>query len=264
MLRLTLTGEAASQPIVTRLARELGIDIALLGGQIDSIGTLPFALLYVGVPAGAWAEGPLRARLEDAGATTEVVGLFDWISPAIVDLIIGSTLETLYMVAIAALIGTLAGLPLGIFLAPAAGGELFEAVAVNRVLGLVVNATRSTPFIILVVALSPSPDSSPAPRSAPGGHRAALAGGHALHRPHRRGGDPRGRSGAGGSLAGDGRDAAADRAKSADTRSTSGPRARRHLGHRQPALELRHGRAVGGGGLGDLGIRYGYQRFMRK
>lgn len=74
VLRLTLTGEAASQPIVTRLAREIGIDIALLGGQIDSIGTLPFALLYVGVPAGAWAEGPLRARLEDAGATTEVVG----------------------------------------------------------------------------------------------------------------------------------------------------------------------------------------------
>nr|WP_156029677.1 methionine ABC transporter ATP-binding protein [Ancylobacter sp. FA202] len=74
VLRLTLTGDPASQPLVTQLARELGIDIALLGGQIDSIGALPFALLYVGVPVGAWAEGPLRARLEAAGATTEVVG----------------------------------------------------------------------------------------------------------------------------------------------------------------------------------------------
>lgn len=81
--------------------------------------------------------------------------MFDWISPAIVDLIVGSTLETLYMVAAAALIGTLAGLPLGIFLATSGKGELFEAVAVNRVLGLVVNATRSTPFIILVVAIIP-------------------------------------------------------------------------------------------------------------
>lgn len=81
--------------------------------------------------------------------------MFDWISPAIVDLIVGSTLETLYMVAVAALIGTLAGLPLGIFLATSGKGELFEAVAVNRVLGLVVNATRSTPFIILVVAIIP-------------------------------------------------------------------------------------------------------------
>ncbi len=74
VLRLTLTGDAASQPLVTQLARELGIDIALLGGQIDSIGTLPFALLYLGVPIDAWVERPLRARLEQAGATTEVIG----------------------------------------------------------------------------------------------------------------------------------------------------------------------------------------------
>ena len=76
-------------------------------------------------------------------------------SPEIVSLILDSTLETLYMVGVAALIGTLAGLPLGIFLATSAKGELFEAVAVNRVLGIVVNATRSTPFIILVVAIIP-------------------------------------------------------------------------------------------------------------
>ena len=79
----------------------------------------------------------------------------DLISPTILSLIVDSTLETLYMVAIAALIGTLAGLPLGIFLATSAKGELFEAVTVNRVLGLIVNATRSTPFIILVVAIIP-------------------------------------------------------------------------------------------------------------
>ncbi|MDF2621286.1 MAG: DL-methionine transporter permease subunit [Xanthobacteraceae bacterium] len=76
-------------------------------------------------------------------------------SPELLALILDSTLETLYMVGVAALIGTLAGLPLGIFLATSARGELFEAVAVNRVLGVIVNATRSTPFIILVVAIIP-------------------------------------------------------------------------------------------------------------
>lgn len=81
--------------------------------------------------------------------------LSDLISPTILNLIVDSTLETLYMVAVAALIGTLAGLPLGIFLATSGKGELFEAVSVNRVLGVVVNATRSTPFIILVVAIIP-------------------------------------------------------------------------------------------------------------
>ncbi len=76
-------------------------------------------------------------------------------SPELLSLIYEATLETLYMVAAATLIGTAIGLPLGIFLATSGKGELFEAVAVNRILGLVVNATRSTPFIILVVAIIP-------------------------------------------------------------------------------------------------------------
>lgn len=76
-------------------------------------------------------------------------------SPELIGLIVDSTLETLYMVGIAALLGTVLGLPLGIFLATSGKGELFEAVAVNKVLGVVVNATRSTPFIILVVAIIP-------------------------------------------------------------------------------------------------------------
>jgi D-methionine transport system permease protein len=70
-------------------------------------------------------------------------------------LIAASTGETLYMVAVAALIATAFGLPLGVFLATSGKGELFAAPWVNRVLGIVVNATRSTPFIILVVAIIP-------------------------------------------------------------------------------------------------------------
>ncbi|MCZ0734439.1 methionine ABC transporter permease [Phreatobacter sp. AB_2022a] len=76
-------------------------------------------------------------------------------SPELVKLILAATAETLYMVAAAGLIGTLIGLPLGIFLATSGKGELYQAVPVNRVLGIVVNATRSTPFIILVVAIIP-------------------------------------------------------------------------------------------------------------
>ncbi|MFT3952883.1 MAG: methionine ABC transporter permease [Piscinibacter sp.] len=76
-------------------------------------------------------------------------------SPDILALILQATGQTLYMVAAAALLGTAIGLPLGTFLATSGRGELFQAVALNRVLGLVVNATRSTPFIILVVAIIP-------------------------------------------------------------------------------------------------------------
>jgi len=72
-----------------------------------------------------------------------------------INLIAASTGETLYMVAVSALIATLFGLPLGVFLATSGKGELFAAPWVNRVLGVIVNATRSTPFIILVVAIIP-------------------------------------------------------------------------------------------------------------
>jgi D-methionine transport system permease protein len=76
-------------------------------------------------------------------------------SPEIIRLILQSTADTVLMVAVAAGIGTLLGLPLGVFLATSRRGELFAAPAVNAVLGMLVNATRSTPFIILVVAIIP-------------------------------------------------------------------------------------------------------------
>ena len=59
------------------------------------------------------------------------------------------------MVAVAALVATSFGLPIGIFLATSGKGELFAAPKINAVLGVIVNATRSTPFIILVVAIIP-------------------------------------------------------------------------------------------------------------
>jgi D-methionine transport system permease protein len=76
-------------------------------------------------------------------------------SPELIRLIAQATADTLLMVAVAAGIGTLLGLPLGVFLATSKRGELFAAPALHAVLGALVNATRSTPFIILVVAIIP-------------------------------------------------------------------------------------------------------------
>ena len=76
-------------------------------------------------------------------------------SPELLRLILDATLDTLTMVAVAGGLGTLLGLPLGVFLATSRKGELFAAPAINAVLGVLVNITRSTPFIILVVAIVP-------------------------------------------------------------------------------------------------------------
>lgn len=76
-------------------------------------------------------------------------------SANLIHMLIEATLQTLYMVAISGALGTLFGLPIGVFLAVSQRAELLSAPLVNKVLGLVVNATRSVPFIILVVAIIP-------------------------------------------------------------------------------------------------------------
>ena len=76
-------------------------------------------------------------------------------SANLIALLYDATLQTLYMVAVSAVLGTVLGLPLGVFLATSQRGELLSAPWLNKVLGLVVNAARSVPFIILVVAIIP-------------------------------------------------------------------------------------------------------------
>jgi D-methionine transport system permease protein len=63
--------------------------------------------------------------------------------------------ETTYMVAVSGFISALLGIPLGIILVTTNKGHILENTSINRVLGAVVNATRSTPFIILMVAIIP-------------------------------------------------------------------------------------------------------------
>ena len=77
------------------------------------------------------------------------------LSPQIIDLLIKGLIDTLHMVAVSGAIGTLIGLPIGVMLAVTGRGELLQNFAFNKVMGAVVNMTRSTPFIILVVAIIP-------------------------------------------------------------------------------------------------------------
>lgn len=76
-------------------------------------------------------------------------------SPELLALFWDSFLETLTMVGIAGGIAALLGLPLGLLLAVTAPGHILARPILNRALGLLVNAARSTPFIILMVAIIP-------------------------------------------------------------------------------------------------------------
>ena len=63
--------------------------------------------------------------------------------------------ETVYMEAVSMVIATIIGVPLGVLLHTTEKGGILAAPGLNKVLGSVVNAVRSIPFIILMVAIIP-------------------------------------------------------------------------------------------------------------
>ena len=66
-----------------------------------------------------------------------------------------ATGETVYMVGVAALVTVLLGVPLGVLLTVTAPGGLAPRPLLDRALGLVVNLGRALPFIILLVLVAP-------------------------------------------------------------------------------------------------------------
>ena len=170
--------------------------------------------------------------------------------------------ETIYMVGISAAITALGGLLIGVLLVLTERGGLLAAPPVNLVLGLIVNVGRSLPFIILLVAVIPFT------RAVVG----TTIGTDAAIVPLTIGAIP-------------------FFARIVETAIREVPRdvvdaaiaagaSRRQIVHKVLLREARPGLAagltitiialvgysamagtVGGGGLGDLAIRYGYQRF---
>jgi D-methionine transport system permease protein len=81
--------------------------------------------------------------------------MIPWLTPALEQLFVDAAIETLTMVGGAAAIAILLGLPLALLLYSTGAGGLSQNGLLNRPLGLLVNAVRSTPFIILMVAIVP-------------------------------------------------------------------------------------------------------------
>ncbi|WP_219218936.1 methionine ABC transporter permease [Variovorax boronicumulans] len=73
----------------------------------------------------------------------------------LLDMFINATLQTLLMVGVSAAFAFVAGVPIAVMLTTTAPGGIYARPGVNRVLGSVVNVLRSAPFIILLVALIP-------------------------------------------------------------------------------------------------------------
>lgn len=81
--------------------------------------------------------------------------MFERFTAELLALMLDSFWETVLMVGIAGLLGTAIGLPLGVYLRLTDRGGVLENRWANRLVGTLVNAVRSTPFIILLVAVIP-------------------------------------------------------------------------------------------------------------
>jgi D-methionine transport system permease protein len=76
-------------------------------------------------------------------------------SSQLIALLFDGLIETLVMVGVSGGIGAVFGIPLGVILILTDRGGILQSLTVNRILGLAINAARSTPFIILMVAIIP-------------------------------------------------------------------------------------------------------------
>ena len=76
-------------------------------------------------------------------------------SQEIIKLMLQGIEETFYMVAVATVIGGIIGIPLGITMVTTSKGHILENRFINQILGTIVNIIRSIPFIILMVAIIP-------------------------------------------------------------------------------------------------------------
>jgi D-methionine transport system permease protein len=81
--------------------------------------------------------------------------MLETFSAELLALFASSLWETALMVGISGFVGALIGIPLGVYLHLTNPGALLQNPLVNRTVGTLVNAIRSTPFIILLVAIIP-------------------------------------------------------------------------------------------------------------
>ena len=76
-------------------------------------------------------------------------------SPIVIERIWEGLLDTLTMVSVSGLFALLAGIPLAVALVTSAPGGVLASPRLHRVLGSLSNGFRATPFIVLLVALIP-------------------------------------------------------------------------------------------------------------
>lgn len=74
LVRVVFTGNHATDPVLSRVSRVLGIDLNIIQAQVDDIAGVPFGVIVVGVPSTPGTVEAMRAAVERLDLSTEVLG----------------------------------------------------------------------------------------------------------------------------------------------------------------------------------------------
>jgi D-methionine transport system ATP-binding protein len=74
VIAILWTGDNANEPVLSRLSRQLAIDVNILHGQVDHIGGKPLGSLIVAVPGDAQTMAAVTRALDRPGIRAEVLG----------------------------------------------------------------------------------------------------------------------------------------------------------------------------------------------
>jgi D-methionine transport system ATP-binding protein len=74
VIRILFTGPQAEQPVLSRLARMLSIDINILSGQVETVGGRGFGTLVISTPSDSVSVGAVEAALARLDLKSEVLG----------------------------------------------------------------------------------------------------------------------------------------------------------------------------------------------
>lgn len=152
ILKCSFVGDKTNQPIISKWVKTLDVEANILEGKIQYVQGSSYGSLYIQINANNQV---LKNLLIFSKSMVLKSRWYKMLDHNELVLLLEATIDTLYMVGISGLLTVILGTPLGIFLVLTDKGQLLENKLINIFLSIIVNIFRSIPFIILMVLLIP-------------------------------------------------------------------------------------------------------------
>ena len=153
ILRLSYTGDDSYDPVISVASKNYDITMDIINGKVDYIRNKPFGMLIV-ILRGEDAERK-KALEYIKNANTKIPTITVPYLKIIQSEFAQASFETFEMVLISMIAAAILGTILGLVLHLASNPIFYKNRVVNGITGTIINVIRSLPFIILIIVLQP-------------------------------------------------------------------------------------------------------------